>query len=503
MWVSWFIYLKIKQQVHRHTYISVAEDIDIKRKTARTLKWNSIDRFSSQILYAITGIILANVLPKEDFGLVGAILVFQAFATIFVDSGFGSALLQKKSPDDRDYSTVFWFNLMVSVGLYIILFAAAPLLADIFKDNRLIPLSRVMFLSFIINGLGIVQTNLLMKAMTVRRLALSNITALIVSGIAGIWLATTGYGAWALVWQTIVLAIIRTGWLWLASRWHPLLCFSIASLKSIFRVGMGVFSTSFLNTVFLNIYPFIIGAWYSLVALGDYTQADKWSKMGSASLSQIFMATFVPLLSRYQDNNEQYVRTMKQLNRLSASLAFPFMGGLAVMAPAIFHTLFGTKWDSAIILFQLLVVRGAFTVLCSLYNNYLLSLGYARSLVIVEVVKDIATVAAIAATVWLHSVDWLVMGQLISGIITWVAVLMITRRATGYSYGLLTSGMVRYLLISLTAMAAAWSVGNLHLSPILILCIQACVGLIIYGGVLAIMRDPVLNEARNYLMHKQ
>ncbi|MCM1319879.1 MAG: lipopolysaccharide biosynthesis protein [Muribaculaceae bacterium] len=477
----------------------MAEETDIKGKTARTLKWNTIDRFSSQILYAITGIILANVLPKEDFGLVGAILVFQAFATIFVDSGFGSALLQKKTPDDRDYSTVFWFNLIVAVGLYLILFIAAPVLADIFKDERIIPLSRVMFLSFVINGLGIIQTNLLMKAMTVRRLAVSNICALSVSGAAGIWLAIAGYGAWSLVWQTIILAVVRTIWLWVASHWRPMLCFSIESIKSIFRVGMGVFSTSFLNTVFLNIYPFIIGAWYSLVALGDYTQADKWSKMGSASLSQIFMATFVPLLSRYQDDNEQYVRTMKQLNRLSACLVFPFMGGLAIMAPAIFHTLFGTKWDSAIILFQILVVRGALTVLCTLYNNYLLSLGYARSLVIIEVVKDVATVIAIFATVWLHSVTWLVLGQLIAGIFTWIAVLWITRRATGYSYGTLTAGMTPYLLLSLIAMVGAWLAAGLSLSPILTLFVQTAVGLIIYIGVLAMLKDPVLREAATYL----
>ena len=240
----------------------MAQEPDLKLRTARTLKWNSIDRFSSQILYAVTGIILANVLPKEDFGLVGAILVFQAFATIFVDSGFGSALLQKKAPTDRDYSTVFWFNLIVSCTLYLLLFFSAPSIARMFQgDVRLIPLSRVMFLSFIINGLGIVQTNLLMKAMTVRRIALSNITGLVVSGGAGIWMALSGFGAWALVWQTIILASVRTLWLWLGGSWRPMCCFSLESLRSIYRVGAGVFTTSLFNTIFLNIYSFVIGVW--------------------------------------------------------------------------------------------------------------------------------------------------------------------------------------------------------------------------------------------------
>ncbi|MCM1004922.1 MAG: lipopolysaccharide biosynthesis protein [Prevotella sp.] len=479
-------------------------ETDIKRKTVGTLKWNSIDRFSSQILYAVTGVILANVLPKEDFGLVGAILVFQAFATIFVDSGFGSALLQKKQPDNRDYSTVFWFNLIVAGVLYIVLYFCAPLLAYIFqKDARLIPLSRVMFLSFVINGLGIVQTNLLMKAMTVKRIAVSNLTALTISGAAGIWLALAGWGAWALVWQTIVMAVIRTGWLWIASSWRPQLCFSPESLKSIYRVGLGVFSTSFLNTVFLNIYPFIIGAWYSLTALGDYTQADKWSKMGSASLSQIFMATFVPLLSRYQDDREQYLSTIYKLNRLTAFMVFPFMGGLAVMAPAIFHTLFGAKWDSAIVLFQILVARGALTVMCSLYNNYLLSLGYARTLVIIEIVKDVATLAAIGLTIWTDSLKLLVWGQLGAGAATWFAVLAITSRATGYNLRILTCGMSFYLFASIVAMAAAWLLTGAFANAMLELAIQAIAGFIIYLGILSITKDPMLKEAKAYIFKKK
>lgn len=482
----------------------MTQEHDLKLRTARTLKWNSIDRFSSQVLYAVTGVILANVLPKEDFGLVGAILVFQAFATIFVDSGFGSALLQKKNPTDRDYSTVFWFNLMMSASLYALLYVCAPALAGLFQDDsRLIPLSRVMFLSFIINGLGIVQTNLLMKSMTVKRIAVSNITGLLVSGVAGIWLATAGFGAWALVWQTIILATVRTLWLWAGSSWRPMPCFSRESLRSIYRVGAGVFASSLLNTIFLNIYSFVIGVWYSLAALGDYTQADKWSKMGSASLSQILTATFVPLLSRFQDDGERYRMTMVKVNRLTAFMLFPFMGGLAVMAPAIFHTLFGDKWDSAIILFQILVARGAFTVICSLYGNYLLSLGYARSLVMVEVVKDVATVAAIAATVWLHSVELLVWGQLAAGVVTWASVLLLTAHATGYSPRVLTSGMGFYLMLTGAAMAGAWLAGHAISHAPALLAVQTATGSAIYLGSLAMLKDPVLKEARAYIFKKK
>ena len=173
---------------------------NLKLSVARTLKWNVIDKVSSQILYAVTGVVLAQKLSQEEFGLVGAIMVFQMFAERFIESGFASALLQRKSPSRLDYSTVLWFNLSMALALYLLLFILAPWIADIFQGNtRLIPLSRVMFLTFIINSLSIVQSNRLIKRMETRMVAVSNSLGLIAGAVTGIYLAVSGYGAWALV----------------------------------------------------------------------------------------------------------------------------------------------------------------------------------------------------------------------------------------------------------------------------------------------------------------
>ena len=331
-------------------------DDNLKLRTANTVKWNALDRILSQVLYAVTGIVLANILSEEDFGLVGAILVFQAFANLFVDSGFSSALIQKKSPTETDYSTVLWFNIGIAAILYGILWFAAPLIAQFFQgDTQLIPLSRVMFLSFIINATAIVQTNRLMKRMDVKMIAISNTIALIVSGGVGIWLAIAGYGAWAIVWQTITLAVIKSAILWLTSHWKPKAVFSGESLRGIFKVGSGVMLTSFLNTVFLNIYSFFIGNRVGLRQLGYFTQADKWSKMGSASLSQILTSSFLAPLSAVQDDRERFNRLVVKMNRFTAYILFPSFILLIVMAEPIFHLLFGTKWDPSIVLFQILL----------------------------------------------------------------------------------------------------------------------------------------------------
>lgn len=440
------------------------EEIGLKLKTARTLKWNTIDKFSSQVLYAVTGIVLANVVSKAEFGLVGAILVFQAFASLFVDSGFSTALIQRKNPTETDYSTVFWFNLGMSVMLYAVLWLCAPWIDSIFHaEGQLIPLARVMFVTFIINATAIVQMNRLMKQMTVKMIAVSNMIGLVVSGIVGIWLALAGWGAWAIVWQSIVLATVKSAVLWLTSSWVPRMEFSIESLRSIFSVGAGVMASSFLNTIFMNIYSFIIGAHYNLVQLGNYSQADKWSKMGVMSLSQVFTASFLPLLSAKQDEKREFARMLTKINRFTCYVTFFVMGLLLVSSTQIFHIFFGAKWDSAILMFQLLVVRGIFTVITSQYNNYIISCGASRKYVYSEIVKDVSTVIAIVVTIPL-GVTWLVAGQVFAGIVYYFYALYLVGKVTEFSRWTLVKDSLPYVALSVVALAPSvmlsWVISN-------------------------------------------
>lgn len=474
----------------------------LKQRTARTLKWNTIDRVSQQVALAVIGVVLANLLSREDYGLTGVIAMFQAFAIVFVDSGFGAALLQKKETDERDYSTVFWFNIAVAVGIYIILWFAAPLIADFFRSERLVLLSRVMFLSFILNALGIVQTNRLMKQMEVRQIALSNLAGLAVSGAVGIWLAVTGWGVWALVWQTVSLAFVKTAWLWLAVRWRPVWVFSRESMRSIRRVGMGVFSSSLLNTFFLNLYTFVIGRW-SLGMLGVYTQADKWSKMGTASLSQIITATFVPLLSRFQDNAAEFVRYVRRVDRFAALTVVPLMAGLAMIATPLFHTLFGTKWDDAIPLFQILSLRGVFIIFISAYNNYLLAAGRAGSLVVVETVKDVTMLAALAVTVFIGTVEALVWGQMVASALTWVYVLLLTSRKTACRVRYMLADMVPALALSAAALAAGWGVSLVTDEAAVQLVLRIAVAAVVYVTLACALRLPEVADARAYILKRR
>lgn len=472
----------------------------LKIKTARSLKWNTIDRLASQVLYGVVGIVLANVVSQEDFGLVGALLVFQAFAIIFADSGFGAALLRQKHSTQEDYSTVFWFNLIVSVAIYFILWFGSPLIADIFqKDERLIPLSKVMFLTFVLNALAIVQTNRLMKLMDVKMIAVSNVIGQIVGGGLGIGLALGGWGAWALVWQSVTLAAVKTGILWVTGGWRPTCWIKKESFQRIWRIGLSVFSSSMLNTVFLTVYSFVIGAFYSLRSLGIYTQADKWSKMGSASFSQIFTSSFVPLLSKVQDSPGDFRRYMQRVNRFTAFLIFPVLTGLAVVGAPLFHTLFGDKWDAAIVLFQILCVRGILVVFISLFGNYMLALGYGRRLFTIEVIKDMAIAVAILSTVWFDSVSLLVWGQLWASIVTFIIVLVMISKATGYEWSRTIQDILPFAGVTMLMSVGCWLVGKLPLSPVLLVMLEMIVGAVIYLGVMKLQKSPELPEALGYV----
>lgn len=482
-------------------------DSALKSRTASTLKWNSIDRIATQVLYGVSGIFLANLLSKEDFGLVGVLAVFQAFAILFVDSGFGSALLQKKQPDEDDYSTVFWFNLAVSIAVYAVLFFCAPAIARFFGNEQLVAMSRVMFLTFVLTGLGIVQTNRMMKRMDVKQIAIADLIALSLSAAVGIWLALAGFGAWAIVWQSVALAAIKSAWLWLTGRWRPGLVFSRRSIRDIRHIGLSVFISQFFNTLFLNIYQFVIGKWYSLAQLGVYSQADKWSKMGSASLSQILTSSFVPLLAGVQDDRATFHRYMQRIDRFAALLAIPALTVLAACGGAVFHSLFGTKWDVAVPLFQLLCLRGIGVVFISLYSNFMMSLGKGREIVVVEIVKDATTAVALLSTVFSLSLDVLVWGQVAATASTWIATALLASRTTGYPLSGFLRDLCPFVSAAAVAALAVWLVpvpagdvsAPFNLVSLASLAIEGVAGVVAVLLMLKLMGVAELKEFRRYL----
>lgn len=469
-----------------------------------------MDRLSTQILYAVTGIVLARLLSPEDFGLVGAALVFQSFASLLVDSGFSYALLQRQHPTKLDYSTVLWFNLAVSVVLYCVLFLCAPWIADLFGgDRRLAGVSRVLFLALILNAATIVQTNRLTKAMEVRGVALSNAVGLAAGGAAGIVLALTGAGVWAIVCQTLTSAAIRAVVLWTATRWRPLMRFSWPSLRSFFNLGSRMMFTSFLNTVFLNIYSFFIGNRVGLGALGYYTQSDKWSKMGVTALSQVLTSSFVPALSAVQDQPARFRQMCSRMTRFTAYVLFPAMVWLAVMAEPVFHALFGTKWDPSILLFRILLVRGIFMVLMSLSTNFMLAQGRGTAIVRLEIVRDVAALAALALTFPymclatadnpVYGIAVMLYGQLAATVVACMATVWMALRGSARELWRYVRDLSPYLALTALTVVPMMLVAPLFESPWLQMATELIVALIVYVGVSSLLGSRIQKDAWAYV----
>lgn len=475
---------------------------NLKSKTVNALLWNTIDKVFTQICYAVTGVVLANLLSVDDFGLIGVIMAFAAFVNIFIDSGFSIALVQKEKVTDKDYSTVFFFNLFISLSLYAVLFFAAPFIARYYGDERLIALSRVMFLNVILLSLGLVQSSILMKRMEMKKLTLANVISLGISGALALTMAFTGFGVWALVAQTLSLSFCKSAILWLGSKWRPIPVFSKESFKSIFAVGSNILMTSFINTFFQNIYSLIIGAWYSMKDLGYYTQADKWSKMGTMGLSQIVGFAFFPALASIQNDKERMQRVFGKMNKMTSYLTFPVFFGLIIVAQPLFHALFDTKWDASVVMFQLLTFKGIFFILTSLLNNYIMATGRTRIIFLIEVAKDLLALIAIVATVQI-SIMALIIGQVIIGALHYGITAWATQRYTSYSIRQQIKDMLPYGCISALISVLLLFFNSFISNCYLLLATQVIAGVVLYVLINQVLNSKIQGEIFNLLARKK
>lgn len=485
---------------------------DLKYLTARSIKWNLIDRVASIGLYTLIGIVLARELDDTAFGLVGTVMMFQAFASLFVDSGFSYALIQRRDPSREDYSTVLWFNMAMSLSIYVILWFLSPFIAHWYDRPELVWIGRITFLSFIFNAASIVQTNRLMKQKNVAPVAMANTLGLVAGGAVAVYLAVTLPGekkVWAVVWQTNVLNFVRCVILWIYTRWTPVWSFSLSRLRGFMAVGGSMMTTSLLNTVFQNIYTFVIGTVSGMGKLGYYTQADKWSKMGIQSLTQVMTSSFLPTLSDVNDDSERFQRVSRKMNRAGAYILLPSMGFAIALATPLFHMLFGTKWDPAIPLFCILLARGIFSSMTSVYNNYVIALGLPRMIVGMELLRDLTTLAAIIAC-WpfindgngvnfMWGIQLLLWGQLGASLITWLATLWYVAPRCNRPRWAFVADMLPYAGATAVAMAVMLIVGTISQLAWLQVLLMGGSGVIIYMVLNFLFKSNIQHELFGYL----
>ena len=450
----------------------------LKNKTVKALAWNTLNKGISQVIFTIVGLYLALVLAPEEFGLIAIPVAISTFLIIFTDSGFAIALIQRKDIKEDDYNTVFLFNLALSVFLYIVLFFTIPFIADLYNNEKLIPVSRFIFLGVIIQAFGFVQNSKLVRAMNFKAIAIADLTSVLISGVAAVVLAYFGYGVWALVVQQLLNVSLRTFIIWLQVPWTLKFRFNKTSFLELNKVGLGIFLTSFVSTTFQQVYTFIIGK-ISFTNLGYYNRAESWSKIGVTIVNYSVGQSLLPALSSVQDDEERMHRVYGKMNKMTAYITFPLFLFMIVAAKPIFRILFSTKWDPSIILFQLLLIKGIFFIFVAQMNQYLMALGKTKSIFKMELIKDACVVIAIVFTIR-HGVEALVWGQLVVGIIHYIITAIVMGKITHYSPQRQLKNVFPYFAIAVCISAIAAIIPYYIQNMLLIFVLQLSIFIVLY-----------------------
>lgn len=371
----------------------------LKQKTTKGLFWSSVERFSNQGVSFIFSIILARILAPSDFGIVAMIGIFFAVAQSFVDSGFSNALVRKTDRREEDLSTCFYFNIGVGIVAYIVLFLIAPFIADFYNQPILSPIIRITGLGVVLNSLCVVQQALFTIRIDFKSQAKVTLSATIISGIVGVVLAYLEYGVWALVWQGVVMSLVRMGILWLMSKWRPKTGFSKDSFHYLFGYGSKLLASGLLDTIYNNIYPIVIGKFYSPAQLGNYSRALSFAQLPSSNITSILQRVTFPVLSTIQDDMPRLQTDYRRLLKLSAFIVFPLMMGLAAVAFPVIRIILTPKWEGCSLYLQIICFALMLYPIHAINLNLLQVKGRSDLFLRLEVIKKIVGVCIMCITI--------------------------------------------------------------------------------------------------------
>jgi len=370
----------------------------LKKQTISGLKWSAIDRFSAQGVQFVIQLILARLLLPSDYGIIAMLAIFIAISQTFVDSGFSIALVRKLDRDKDDYTTVFLFNVGIGLFFYGILFFSSPLIADFYDIPLLSPITKLLGLSVFLNSLCIVQQAILTVKIDFKTQTYISLSTILISGIIAVYMASVGFGAWALAWQVVIAAFLRTVLYWLVVRWKPDGRFTKKSFKSLFGFGSKLLASGLLETIYNNIYLIVIGKLYDSSSLGLYSRAKGLSGYPSSSITGIIQRVTFPVLSKMQNEDERLRINYRKLLRLSAFIIFPMMIGLSAIADPLIRILLTDKWEGSIILLQILCFSMMWYPVHAINLNLLQVKGRSDLFLKLEIYKKIMTTVTLLVT---------------------------------------------------------------------------------------------------------
>ena len=473
----------------------------LKKKTVKGVMWSAMERFSTQGVQFVVMIVMARLLTPHDYGIVGLLTIFLAIAQALIDSGFSQALIRKQDRTEVDNNTVFYFNLVVSGGLYVVLFLIAPFVADFYKLPLLCSVMRVVCLGVIFNSLAVVQRALYTARLDFKTQAKASFFSAVVSGVIGISLAYYGAGVWALVIQQLINLVLNTILLWIMSSWRPQLCYSWEAFRELFSFGSKMLASGLLDTIYVNIYPIVIGKLFSASSLGHYTRAQQFAQFPSSNLTGILQRVSYPVLCEIQNDDDRLAEAYRRLLKLSAYIIFPLMVGVSSVSQALVNITIGSRWQYCALLLQIICFSYMWYPIHAINLNLLQVKGRSDFFLKLEIAKKIVGVSVLCFT-YRFGLEAMCFGNIASSLLCLVINTYYTGRLINVGFLKQMRDLLPTLVVCLFMYALILVINQFIYSDVLQLLVGILVGISFYFAVTYILKFKELQELLSMVKRK-
>lgn len=471
-------------------------DKNVKNKTISGLFWRFMERCGAQGVNFVVTIILARLLAPELYGTIALVTVFTAILQIFVDSGMGNALIQKKDADDVDFSSVFYFNMAVCLVLYLFMFLAAPYIARFYARPELIKVVRIMSLTLVISGVKNIQQAYVSRNMLFKKFFFSTLGGTIIAALVGIGMAYAGYGVWALVAQDLTNKLIDTVVLWFTVKWRPKLVFSLKRLKGLISYGWKLLVSGLIDSVYNNIRQLIIGRVYSSSDLGLYNKGQQIPSTIVNNINTSIDSVLFPAMSSQQEDKDRVKNMTRRSIKTSSYIMWPLMMGLAFTATTVVSLLLTDKWLGAVLYLRVFCITYAFYPIHTANLNAIKAIGRSDLFLVLEIIKKSVGILSMLATMWI-SVEAMAYSLLFVSVVSQFINSWPNRKLLGYSYLEQMKDILPSILLSLISCFCIIPFNFVVMPKILKLIIQVIIASVVYITLSKVFRM----EAFEYVMN--
>ena len=451
----------------------------MRKKVFSNFIWRFLERVGAQGVTLIVSIVLARILDPELYGTIALVTVFISILQVFIDSGMGLALVQKKDSDDVDFSSVFFFNVLMCGLLYVLMFFSAPLIAKFYGMPELTAVIRVLSLTLIISGVKNIQQAYVAKNLLFRKFFFSTLGGTIGAAVVGIAMALNGYGIWALVAQHLFNMAVDTAILWITVKWRPRLLFSFERLKKLLRYGWKLMVSALLDRGYNELRQLIIGKKYSAADLAYYDKGDQFPKAIATNTNTSIESVLFPVLADEQEDTSRVRDMTRTTIRLSTYILAPLMIGLAACADPLVRVVLTEKWIQCVPFLRVFCIIYMFQPIHTSNLNAIKAVGRSDIFLLLEIIKKSIGVAVLLATLWFGP---LVMAYslLATSLINQVVNSWPNKKLLEYSYLEQVKDILPSLLLASFMGVVVFCFQFLPIAPWIILLIQIPAGIVVY-----------------------